>query len=125
MVAGDIDLASIGGAVVNTVLAGSDLVAIAVGVPTYGFSLYGRPEVKDIAGLHGGDVAVVQVQVGATDRRRGDLDNCVTGVEDPGIRDPLDPNVPWGRRSCGWRLGCPRTGPRQPRQGKRSDQGAD
>jgi ABC-type nitrate/sulfonate/bicarbonate transport system substrate-binding protein len=53
MVAGDIDLASIGGAVVNTVLAGSDLVAIAVGVPTYGFSLYGRPEVKDIAGLQG------------------------------------------------------------------------
>src|SRR5690349_66615 len=34
MVAGDIDLASIGGAVVNTVLAGGDLVAIAVGVPT-------------------------------------------------------------------------------------------
>ena len=42
MIAGDIDLASIGGAVVNTVLAGGDLVAIAVGVPTYGFSLYGR-----------------------------------------------------------------------------------
>src|SRR5262245_65335169 len=53
MVAGDIDLASIGGAVVNTVLAGGDLVAIAVGVPTYGFSLYGRPEVKDIASLQG------------------------------------------------------------------------
>ena len=47
MVAGDIDLASIGGAVVNTVLAGGDLVAIAVGVPTYGFSLYARPDVKD------------------------------------------------------------------------------
>ncbi len=42
MVAGDIDLASIGGAVVNTVLAGGDLVAIAVGVPTYGFSFYAR-----------------------------------------------------------------------------------
>ena len=37
IIAGDIDLASIGGAVVNTVLAGGDLVAIAVGVPTYGF----------------------------------------------------------------------------------------
>ena len=46
MVAGDIDLASIGGAVVNTVLGGGDLVAIAVGVPTYGFSFYARPEVK-------------------------------------------------------------------------------
>src|SRR6187397_2819421 len=47
MVAGDIDIASIGGAVVNTILAGGDLVAVAVGVPTYGFSLYARPEVKD------------------------------------------------------------------------------
>lgn len=59
MVAGDIDLASIGGAVVNTVLAGGDLVAIAVGVPTYGFSLYGRPEVKDIASLHGKVVGIM------------------------------------------------------------------
>ena len=59
MVAGDIDLASIGGAVVNTVLAGGDLVAIAVGVPTYGFSLYGRPEIKDIAGLQGKVVGIM------------------------------------------------------------------
>ena len=59
MVAGDIDLASIGGAVVNTVLAGGDLVAIAVGVPTYGFSLYGRPEVKDIASLQGKVVGIM------------------------------------------------------------------
>jgi len=59
MIAGDIDLASIGGAVVNTVLAGGDLVAIAVGVPTYGFSLYGRPEVKDIASLQGKVVGVM------------------------------------------------------------------
>ncbi len=59
MVAGDIDLASIGGAVVNTVLAGGDLVAIAVGVPTYGFSLYARPEVKDIASLHGKVVGIM------------------------------------------------------------------
>jgi NitT/TauT family transport system substrate-binding protein len=59
MVAGDIDLASIGGAVVNTVLAGGDLVAIAVGVPTYGFSLYGRPEIKDITSLQGKLVGVM------------------------------------------------------------------
>ena len=59
MVAGDIDLASIGGAVVNTVLAGGDLVAIAVGVPTYGFSLYGRAEIKDIPSLHGKVVGIM------------------------------------------------------------------
>lgn len=59
MVAGDIDLASIGGAVVNTVLAGGDLVAIAVGVPTYGFSLYARPDVKDVASLKGKVVGIM------------------------------------------------------------------
>src|SRR5262245_44462210 len=59
MVASDIDLASIGGAVVNTVLAGGDLVAIAVGVPTYGFSLYARGEVKDIPSLHGKVVGIM------------------------------------------------------------------
>jgi NitT/TauT family transport system substrate-binding protein len=59
MIAGDIDLASIGGAVVNTVLAGGDLVAIVVGVPTYGFSLYARPDVKDIASLQGKVVGIM------------------------------------------------------------------
>lgn len=59
MIAGDVDLASIGGAVVNTVLAGGDLVAIAVGVPTYGFSLYTRPDVKDIASLRGKVIGIM------------------------------------------------------------------
>src|ERR1044071_8504696 len=59
MVAGDIDLASTAGAVVNTVLAGGDLVAIAVGVPTYGFSLYARPDIKDVASLHGKVVGIM------------------------------------------------------------------
>jgi NitT/TauT family transport system substrate-binding protein len=59
MVAGDIDLASIGGAVVNTVLAGGDLVAVAVGVPTYGFSLYARPEVNDVKALRGKVVGIM------------------------------------------------------------------
>ena len=59
MVAGDIDLASIGGAVVNTVLAGGDLVAIAVGVPTYGFSLYSRTEIKDVSNLQGKLVGIM------------------------------------------------------------------
>jgi len=59
MVAGDIELASIGGAVVNTVLAGGDLVAIAVGVPTYGFSLYSRTEIKDVANLQGKLVGIM------------------------------------------------------------------
>jgi hypothetical protein len=45
--------------VVNTVLAGGGLVAIAVGVPTYGFSLYARPDVKDVASLHGKVIGIM------------------------------------------------------------------
>lgn len=59
MVAGDIELASIGGAVVNTALGGGDVVAIAVGVPTYGFSFYAKPEIKDIASLQGKVVGIM------------------------------------------------------------------
>jgi NitT/TauT family transport system substrate-binding protein len=45
--------------VVNTVLGGGDLVAIAVGVPTYGFSFYARPEVKDVASLQGKVIGIM------------------------------------------------------------------
>ena len=53
LVSGDIDMASSGGAVVNAVLSGADIVGIAASVPTYGFSLYARPEIKDVSGLKG------------------------------------------------------------------------
>ncbi len=59
LVAGDVDMATTGGAVVNAVLSGADLVCIAIGVPTYGFSLYARPEVKDISSLKGKVVGVM------------------------------------------------------------------
>ena len=59
IVAGDVDMASTGGAVVNAVLAGADLVCIAVSVPTYGFSLYARPDVKDVTSLKGKVVGVM------------------------------------------------------------------
>ena len=41
-------MATTGGAVINAVLSGADLVYIALIVPTYGFSLYARPETKDV-----------------------------------------------------------------------------
>jgi len=53
LVSGDVDMATTGGAVVNAVLSGAELVCIAIGVPTYGFSLYVRPDVKDILSLKG------------------------------------------------------------------------
>jgi ABC-type nitrate/sulfonate/bicarbonate transport system substrate-binding protein len=59
LVAGDVDMATTGGAVVNAVLSGADLVCLAIGVPTYGFSMYARPEVKDVAALRGKVVGVM------------------------------------------------------------------
>ena len=53
LVSGDIELAATGGAVVNAVLSGADLTYVAASVPTYGFSLYVRNDVKDIPSLKG------------------------------------------------------------------------
>ena len=53
LVSGDIDLAATGGAVINAVLSGADLTYVAASVPTYGFSLYVRNDVKDVPSLKG------------------------------------------------------------------------
>ena len=53
VVSADIDMAATGGAVINAVLSGAELVYIAAGVPTYGFSLYSRADVKDVPSLKG------------------------------------------------------------------------
>ena len=59
LVAGDIDMATTGGAVINAVLSGAELVYVALIVPTYGFSVYARPDVKDISSLKGKVVGVM------------------------------------------------------------------
>jgi ABC-type nitrate/sulfonate/bicarbonate transport system substrate-binding protein len=53
VVSADIDMVATGGAVINAVLSGAELVYIASGVPTYGFSLYARADVKDVPSLKG------------------------------------------------------------------------
>jgi len=53
LVAGDVDLSTTGGAGVAGILSGADLVYVAIGVPTYGFSVYVRPEIKEISDLRG------------------------------------------------------------------------
>ena len=53
LVSGDIELAATGGAVINAVLSGADLTYVAASVPTYGFSLYVRNDVKDVPSLKG------------------------------------------------------------------------
>jgi hypothetical protein len=45
---------------------------------------------EDVALLHGGDEAVVEMEVRAADRRRGDLQDRVPGVEDFRVRDVFD-----------------------------------
>ena len=59
LVSGDVDMASSGGAVVNAILSGADIVGIAASVPTYGFSLYARPDLKDVPSLKGKVIGVM------------------------------------------------------------------
>ncbi len=59
IVSGDVDMAMTGGAVVNAILSGAELVYIAMGMPTYGFSVYARPEIKDISDLRGKTIGVM------------------------------------------------------------------
>ncbi len=53
LVAGDIDIALTGGAVVGAILSGADLVYVGIGLSTYGFTVYAKPEIKDINDLRG------------------------------------------------------------------------
>jgi ABC-type nitrate/sulfonate/bicarbonate transport system substrate-binding protein len=53
LVAGDIDIALTGGAVVGAVLSGADLVYVGIGLSTYGFTVYAKPEIKNINDLRG------------------------------------------------------------------------
>ena len=53
LVAGDIDIALTGGAVVGAVLSGAELVYVGIGLSTYGFTVYAKPEIKEINDLRG------------------------------------------------------------------------
>jgi NitT/TauT family transport system substrate-binding protein len=53
LIAGDVTIALTGGAVVGAVLGGADLTYIGIGLSTYGFTVYAKPEVKDINDLRG------------------------------------------------------------------------
>jgi NitT/TauT family transport system substrate-binding protein len=53
LIAGDVTIALTGGAVVGAVLGGADLTYIGIGLSTYGFTVYAKPEIKDINDLHG------------------------------------------------------------------------
>jgi NitT/TauT family transport system substrate-binding protein len=53
LIAGDVTIALTGGAVVGAVLGGADLTYIGIGLSTYGFTVYAKPEIKDINDVRG------------------------------------------------------------------------
>lgn len=58
-VSGDVDVALTGGAAVNAMLSGAELVYVGMPVPTFAFSLYARPEIKAVEDLRGKVLGVI------------------------------------------------------------------
>ncbi|HMA82342.1 MAG TPA: ABC transporter substrate-binding protein [Candidatus Binatia bacterium] len=56
---GAVDIAMTGGAAINAMLSGADLIYVGMPVPTYAFSLYARPEIKSVADLRGKVLGVI------------------------------------------------------------------
>ncbi|MGH7784050.1 MAG: ABC transporter substrate-binding protein, partial [Candidatus Binatia bacterium] len=59
IVSRDVDIALTGGAVINAILSGADMVFVGVAVPTYAFSLYARSDVKEVPDLRGKVLGVI------------------------------------------------------------------
>jgi len=59
LIAGDVDIALTGGAVVGAILSGADLTYLAIGLSTYGFAVYARPDIKEVPDLRGKFLGVI------------------------------------------------------------------
>jgi len=59
LIAGDVDIALTGGAVVTADLSGADLTYIAIGLSTYGFYVYTKPDIKEVRDLGGKILGVI------------------------------------------------------------------
>ncbi len=59
VLSGSVDIALTGGAAVNAMLSGAELIYVGMPVPTYAFSLYARPEIKDVPDLRGKVLGVI------------------------------------------------------------------
>jgi ABC-type nitrate/sulfonate/bicarbonate transport system substrate-binding protein len=53
LIAGDVDIALTGGAVVGAILGGADLTYVGIGLSTYAFTVYAKPDIKDIHDFRG------------------------------------------------------------------------
>lgn len=59
MLSGAVDIAMTGGAAVNAMLSGAEFIYVGMPVATYAFSLYARPEIKDVPDLRGKVLGVI------------------------------------------------------------------
>ena len=59
IVSRDVDIALTGGAVINAILSGADMVFVGVAVPTYAFSLYARSDIRAVPDLRGKVLGVI------------------------------------------------------------------
>jgi ABC-type nitrate/sulfonate/bicarbonate transport system substrate-binding protein len=59
MLSGSVDIAMTGGAAVNAMLSGAEFIYVGMPVATYAFSLYARPEIKDVTDLRGKVLGVI------------------------------------------------------------------
>ncbi len=59
IISGDVDIALTGGAAVNAMLSGADIIYIGMPVPTYAFSLYARSDIKQVPDLRGKILGVI------------------------------------------------------------------
>src|ERR1043166_1940554 len=58
-ISASVDVGLAGGAAVHAMLSGADLIYVGMPVPTYAFSLYTRPEIKDVTELRGKVLGVI------------------------------------------------------------------
>jgi ABC-type nitrate/sulfonate/bicarbonate transport system substrate-binding protein len=56
---GSVDIALTGGAAINAMLSGAEMIYVGMPVPTYAFSLYAKPEIKDVTDLRGKTLGVI------------------------------------------------------------------
>src|SRR6186713_1252904 len=59
MLSGAVDIAMTGGAAVNAMLSGAEFIYVGMPVATYAFSLYARPEIKEVPDLRGKVLGVI------------------------------------------------------------------
>lgn len=59
MLSGSVDIAMTGGAAVNAMLSGAEFIYVGMPVATYAFSLYVRPEIKEVTDLRGKILGVI------------------------------------------------------------------